>query len=308
MFYSIYQINLENIAIAENSILEKQCSYMSESYINYIFNEFIKDNSQILDDINSNRYTFDSLELFPEFESSKNIELLRNSNNIPEITLLSHIEYEGIKTSFEGRISIFNDLFFYDKAIINKSSLNEKMLNDFEKLTNKYKSTETHISELDVLEIYNNRLLYYVYSFYLYDYMEILSCEDIVSGYYLTGYQNKYLYEKKLFLLDGNNYFGLSCLGSKGLNLKGVIINKGEIILDNDLNFEGIFISDGGSVNTNGNRFRIDGIFIELGSGSYPYMDCNYNIDNITPYLPNLPWAYDIELDLIKEVYKTIDI
>lgn len=240
---------IQNTLILNNKVDLKQSMYITDSYSNYIISESINNHNLEQVEINENLFTdinYDINKLKINTEES-------DFENIPSIKYNVNSEYEKIKSYSNIIISKYNKLLFSKSDIIRKSTIEDKYRDNLEYLINSIRENGPLFSSKYTLINLSND--------------QIIASEGGPHIYQYTG--EEFIQIKNLninfnYLFDKNTYIGFPDGNNGVVKLKGLFYINNNINLHTDLILEGIVISDGGMITTNGYNCNINGLLLEI--------------------------------------------
>lgn len=268
--------NIENNLLVKNSLDSKQGQYISESYRDYLADLYITSQGENIGQVGK---LFEDLDYVNEY-SIKDIAFKTSANHTqwPQVEIINSTIYKEIESKSLARIDVYNEILRSDLPSVSSYSIDENMKDEFLILKEKILSDQA-LRENNL----NNILLESNYNIINYPSLQDDQYSDGVLGF------NR-LKAGGTYHLTGENIFGLEG-ANRNIYISGVFFNESVIHLNTNVVFDGIFISNNGSIIENGPySFRVNGIFIEIGDfGSYPGIS--------THYRPNLiyTWSKDHE-------------
>lgn len=252
-------------------------------------NNFKKDEYQvILDD-----------EVFKE-ENGDTINIrFMDRNHRKYITLETITTYEEISNIILFRGSIINDIFEKGQAYISESNLHEEETENFNALMNSIKDEIKEYSldtATDFVKIYaDSRMIR----------LNTLGTGEIVTDYnnmILNTKKNLVVLEKK-FSTDTGLIIGCNSKEEELLNLSGILYVEGNLIINQNFQFNGIIIINKGDIIVNTDISpSIMGMLIHRGEVESIYdLNIVYNRDNVYYYGIHLPGFIYPQLEVIKK-------
>ena len=273
VFY-INSVNEQNIAIIDYGNSKYQAELIADSYI-------LMNYAKLKDEGITTENLFPGL----EYTINHNIKEII-IDKIPYLELSSSISLENIEVQKTGRCSKYNEILFSEYTILEEKFFQGKKKEAFNTLKTNMEikgKTSSNAPESIILTKTLRAGSVYIHP-------ELF---EFVNGEYSRiKYLNSFLiYEvnEQTVIGDIDRYTG-------NVTLNGICFLNSEIELNTNLTFNGIIVSNSGSINTNGYSCRINGLLIELGDGNFSGVDIKYNKGNIISSLKYIPWAEDIKL------------
>ena len=304
--FLVFILDTNNLVLKNSKDIE-QSKYISESYLNLI----ISDSDNYIN--KTNDYSRFNVDLFPDlkkdvFYKIEEIQisykdLTKNKSNqdfkIPfyKVSVLS--DYNGIEYKTSAMFSKYNLIFFNEFGTINyrrfKNTEEDKYpiyLDKFKQdiLYNKpFKDQDKILKYSDLEETEVNNII-----------------ENSINE--LDNFSNDYIIDEmvkvKVLPEKGNVYLNedTNLISNSEKEFFGVLfLDNCEITLYDDLEFKGILVSNGSSINLNGHNFRIYGKFIELtDSGSIAGTEINNDPMLYNKLINNIDAAIDYRVIFIK--------
>lgn len=274
--YYINTINAQNISIIDYNTDFNQAKLMADSYL-IVSEDYLRHGIQ------------GSVDLFQEYTHEKNISISEVSiDKIPHYEIQAYISYMNIELSKKSRLTKYNDILFSKLPILEYNLLEEKYRNDFKILRDNFINSPTY-------DNYSGSVIF-------------PSTESKIGSKGINPELYTYVngIPKTIRVLNNFNIFIINELTEIGdeahmgnVNLNGIYFINNNVSLNTNFVLNGIVISNSGSINRNGFSCAINGILIELGSGSYGGIEVKYNKDFILSCLKYLPWSENIERQYI---------
>lgn len=312
MIYSLIHITDMGNHISLNTINNTQSFYIAEGkifmvlYDKYFDKEFYPFVADVLrgSKVNSKEILLDNVDLDKHETPTKlKLSLVREKGRM-KFELKSEANYKGIKTSLISIGNLINDYFELGIPILSPSKARDS-------LDTYYKLLDTIFNEKDKYmdNIHENIYIgqfssfdrYYLdknkHNSYLFAFRENMS-EPYVE--YIDK-DNMILFLSK----SGNNTTELIIGNEEDLNkiieLNGLLIVEGNIVVFNKLNFNGILIlKDGDIIVMSEEKPSINGLVISNNDLSEENINAIYNIDNIYKFGVYLPGFIEPKILLIK--------
>lgn len=234
----------------------------------------------------------------------------RDKDNRKELTLVSESKFNGINTKVISYVNIVNEIFEIDNPILAKNNIEDKYIDDFDKLLDLILN---NIS-LDSAEIPSH---FFGIEANTYDYITL---QKIGGRNYEVGYHRESTLEPSvdrfnenhvLMIIKGNDdeiinlYIGDSNKPDDLIKLNGLLFVQGDIIISSKFEFHGIIVIKDGEIITNGiEKPKIQGKIISYNDID---LDCITEILEIKndqalvyKYGSFLPSFFDSNIKLIK--------
>ncbi len=273
--------------------------YYDEDFLPLLFGALRENKSATMDIILDN-------EDLDEYDSISNVTISLNKNSRMEFELRSESDYRGVKTILNASGPLINDFFEMGNPILNPSTIDNTLEEDFYNLLNKI---------YDEINLGHNDLPTTTYGGQFSNFEKIVLNQVSNHNYYLFGYRET-MVEPYIEHIDKNNIVLIIkkygddeidlFLGDEGeidspLELNGLIFVEGNITIFNKLNFNGIIILKDGDILVKSNeRPKINGLIISSNDFNVEDLQITYDNKMIYKYGTYLPDFIDPKLLLFK--------